>query len=59
MATPKGLLVDYGGVLTTDVFVSFDAFRAREGLKPARALGMTTLHRQDTRTTIGTLRTRL
>jgi putative hydrolase of the HAD superfamily len=28
----KGLLVDYGGVLTTDVFVSFDAFCAREGL---------------------------
>ncbi|GAA2630068.1 HAD-IA family hydrolase [Dactylosporangium fulvum] len=31
---PKGLLVDYGGVLTTDVFVSFDAFCAWEGLPP-------------------------
>ncbi|MET7398649.1 HAD family phosphatase [Dactylosporangium sp. NPDC005572] len=28
----RGLLVDYGGVLTTDVFASFDAFCAREGL---------------------------
>jgi epoxide hydrolase-like predicted phosphatase len=32
MAHHKGLLVDYGGVLTTDVFVSFEAFCAREGL---------------------------
>ncbi|GAB3857813.1 HAD family hydrolase [Dactylosporangium cerinum] len=32
--TLRGLLVDYGGVLTTDVFVSFDAFCAREGLPP-------------------------
>jgi epoxide hydrolase-like predicted phosphatase len=30
--TLRGLLVDYGGVLTTDVFASFDAFCAREGL---------------------------
>src|SRR5258706_6371406 len=30
----KGLLVDYGGVLTTDVFASFDTFCAREGLAP-------------------------
>ncbi|WP_344615564.1 HAD family phosphatase, partial [Dactylosporangium salmoneum] len=30
----KGLLVDWGGVLTTDVFASFDAFCAREGLPP-------------------------
>jgi epoxide hydrolase-like predicted phosphatase len=28
----KGLLVDYGGVLTTDVFASFDTFCAAEGL---------------------------
>jgi putative hydrolase of the HAD superfamily len=27
-----GLLIDVGGVLTTDVFASFDAFCAREGL---------------------------
>jgi epoxide hydrolase-like predicted phosphatase len=27
-----GLLVDWGGVLTTDVFASFNAFCAREGL---------------------------
>ncbi|MEV4133545.1 HAD family phosphatase [Dactylosporangium sp. NPDC049742] len=32
--TLRGLLVDYGGVLTTDVFASFDAFCAREGLPP-------------------------
>jgi putative hydrolase of the HAD superfamily len=30
----KGLLVDYGGVLTTDVFASFDTFCTREGLAP-------------------------
>lgn len=32
MALHRGLLVDYGGVLTTDVFASFDAFCAVEGL---------------------------
>ncbi|WP_433078407.1 HAD family hydrolase [Dactylosporangium sp. CA-052675] len=32
--THRGLLVDWGGVLTTDVFASFDAFCAREGLAP-------------------------
>jgi len=30
----KGLLVDFGGVLTTDVFESFRAFCEREGLDP-------------------------
>jgi epoxide hydrolase-like predicted phosphatase len=29
-----GLIVDYGGVLTTDVFASFEAFCAAEGLPP-------------------------
>ncbi len=29
---PRGLLVDWGGVLTTNVFASFDAFCSREGL---------------------------
>lgn len=29
-----GLLVDWGGVLTTDVFVSFEAFCVDEGLRP-------------------------
>jgi putative hydrolase of the HAD superfamily len=29
-----GLIVDYGGVLTTDVFASFRAFCAAEGLPP-------------------------
>jgi putative hydrolase of the HAD superfamily len=29
----KGLLIDVGGVLTTDIFASFDAFCAREGLQ--------------------------
>ncbi len=30
----KGLIVDYGGVLTTDVFASFRAFCEAEGLEP-------------------------
>lgn len=30
----RGLLVDYGGVLTTDLFASFRAFCELEGLKP-------------------------
>ncbi|HKE65642.1 MAG TPA: HAD family phosphatase [Micromonosporaceae bacterium] len=33
---PRGLLVDWGGVLTTNVFASFDAFCAVEGLEPDR-----------------------
>ena len=32
--TRRGLLVDYGGVLTTDVFASFRAFCEAEGLEP-------------------------
>lgn len=31
---PHGLLVDFGGVLTTNVFQSFRAFCAAEGLEP-------------------------
>ena len=31
-----GLLVDFGGVLTTDVFASFQAFCEAEGLAPRR-----------------------
>jgi len=31
-APPCGLLIDWGGVLTTNVFASFEAFCAREGL---------------------------
>jgi putative hydrolase of the HAD superfamily len=34
MADRRGLIVDYGGVLTTDVFASFRAFCAAEGLEP-------------------------
>jgi putative hydrolase of the HAD superfamily len=34
MADRHGLIVDYGGVLTTDVFASFRAFCAAEGLDP-------------------------
>lgn len=34
MADLRGLLVDYGGVLTTDVFASFAAFCTAEGLAP-------------------------
>ncbi len=30
----RGLLVDWGGVLTTDVFASFESFCRREGLDP-------------------------
>jgi epoxide hydrolase-like predicted phosphatase len=33
-APRHGLLVDYGGVLTTDVFSSFEAFCRNEGLEP-------------------------
>jgi len=32
----KGLLVDFGGVLTTNVFESFEAFCRAEGLAPER-----------------------
>jgi epoxide hydrolase-like predicted phosphatase len=32
VAEPRGLLVDFGGVLTTDVFASFEAFCVAEGL---------------------------
>lgn len=34
MTAPRGLLVDFGGVLTTNVFDSFKAFCAAEGLPP-------------------------
>ena len=34
MADRHGLIVDYGGVLTTDVFASFRAFCEAEGLAP-------------------------
>jgi putative hydrolase of the HAD superfamily len=34
MADRNGLIVDYGGVLTTDVFASFRAFCEAEGLPP-------------------------
>jgi putative hydrolase of the HAD superfamily len=34
MADRHGLIVDYGGVLTTDVFASFRAFCEAEGLDP-------------------------
>ena len=34
MGDRLGLIVDYGGVLTTDVFASFRAFCAAEGLPP-------------------------
>jgi epoxide hydrolase-like predicted phosphatase len=34
MADRDGLIVDYGGVLTTDVFASFQAFCEAEGLEP-------------------------
>ena len=34
MADRHGLIVDYGGVLTTDVFASFRAFCEAEGLGP-------------------------
>jgi epoxide hydrolase-like predicted phosphatase len=34
MAARSGLIVDYGGVLTSDVFASFRAFCEAEGLEP-------------------------
>lgn len=36
----KGLLVDYGGVLTTNVFDSFRAFGKEEGLGPEALAGL-------------------
>ncbi len=36
----KGLLVDYGGVLTTNVFASFQAFCTDEGIDPNRMVGL-------------------
>jgi putative hydrolase of the HAD superfamily len=36
----KGLLVDYGGVLTTNVWESFSAFCAAEGLEPEKVRGL-------------------
>jgi putative hydrolase of the HAD superfamily len=32
--TYRGLLIDWGGVMTSDVFETFSAFCAREGLEP-------------------------
>jgi epoxide hydrolase-like predicted phosphatase len=37
-AHPRGLLVDWGGVLTSNVFVAFEAFCEREGLPPDRVM---------------------
>jgi epoxide hydrolase-like predicted phosphatase len=34
--TREGLLIDWGGVLTTDLFASFAAFCESEGLEPAK-----------------------
>ncbi len=31
----KGLLIDWGGVMTSDLFAGFSAFCAREGLEPS------------------------
>lgn len=36
----KGLLVDYGGVLTTNVWESFSAFCSAEGLEPDQVRGL-------------------
>ncbi len=35
-----GLLVDYGGVLTTSVFASFASFCAEQGLAPSRMVDL-------------------
>lgn len=40
----RGLLVDFGGVLTTNIWIAFDAFCATEGLEPGTVL---TLFRSD------------
>ena len=40
----RGLLVDFGGVLTTNIWLAFDAFCAAEGLEPGTVL---TLFRSD------------
>jgi putative hydrolase of the HAD superfamily len=39
-AAPKALLIDFGGVLTTSVFDSFEAFCVGEGLAPDRFPGI-------------------
>ena len=39
MAPRKGLLVDFGGVLTTNIFESFSAFCDAEGLEPETVRG--------------------
>jgi epoxide hydrolase-like predicted phosphatase len=36
VASRNGLLIDWGGVLTTDLFASFAAFCEAEGLEPAK-----------------------
>jgi putative hydrolase of the HAD superfamily len=36
VASKRGLLIDWGGVLTTDLFASFAAFCEAEGLEPAK-----------------------
>ena len=36
MATKRGLLIDWGGVLTTDLFASFASFCEAEGLEAAK-----------------------
>ena len=44
MATRRGLLIDWGGVLTTDLFASFASFCEAEGLEAAKVRD---LFRQD------------
>ena len=40
MGDRSGLIVDYGGVLTTDPFASFQAFCTVEGLAPDTVRGL-------------------
>jgi len=35
----RGLLIDWGGVLTTNLFVSFHAYCVRAGIEPAKLVG--------------------
>jgi epoxide hydrolase-like predicted phosphatase len=51
-----GLLVDWGGVLTSDIFASFSAFCTAEGLAPQTARELFR-HSQDGRRLLGDLET--
>ena len=38
-ARPRALLIDWGGVLTSNLFVSFHAYCVRAGIDPRKLVG--------------------